>query len=376
MKRIFSRLAALAALFSAGVCAQDLSGQWQGTLPTPQRDLRIVFKLSKTPSPGFQVAMYSIDQAARAFAGTATLQGATVKISVPGLGVAYEGKLETDGVNLTGTWTQGGGTSLPLSLKHVNQQDAWALPEPPAKLKPMTNADPAFEVATIKPSKPETQGKGVGVRGRELSTLNTTLADLMEFAYGIHPRQIAGGPSWLDSERYDILGKPEGEGQPNDRQWKIMVQKLLTERFKLAFHHEQKELSVYAITVAKTGSKMTKSAADPNGLPGLGMRALGNLSANNANMQDFAQMLQSVVLDRPVVDQTGLSGRFDFSLRWTPDETQFTNLGIKVPVPPATPDSPPDLFTALQEQLGLKIAATRAPVEMFVIDRAEKYSEN
>lgn len=368
---------ALLAIFAGSLPAQDVTGTWQGTLTTPQRDLRIVFKLSKDPSGVIRASMYSIDQTPQPFAGTATLQGPNLKIVIPGIALAYEGKLDSDGVNVTGNWTQGGGQAIVFALKHVTAQDAWPLPEPAPRPKPMTNPDPSFEVATIKPSKPDAQGKGIGVRGREISTLNTSLADLMEFAYGIHPRQISGGPSWIDSERYDILAKPEGDGTPNDAQWKIMAQKLLTERFQLKFHHEQKELSVYAITVGKTGPKLTKSAGDPNGLPGLGMRALGNLSANNANMRDFAQMLQSVVLDRPVVDQTGLSGRFDFTLRWTPDETQFTSLGIKVPTPPAAgPDAPPDLLTAFQEQLGLKLTATKAAVDIFVIDKAEKYSAN
>ena len=370
------RIFAVLAIFAPIMSAQDITGTWQGTLPTPQRDLRIVFKLTKDAS-SVKVAMYSIDQGAQAFAGTATLQGPTLKIVIPGLGATWEGKLDTDGVNGAGNWTQGAGQPIALNLKHVNVQEAWALPEPPPRPKPMTNPDPSFEVATIKPSKPEVQGKGIGVRGREISTINTSLADLMEFAYGLHPRQISGGPSWIDSERYDILAKPEGDGTPNDVQWKHMVQKLLAERFQLKFHHEQKELSVYAITVGKTGPKLTKSGGDPNGLPGIGMRALGNLFANNANMQDFAQMLQSVVLDRPVVDQTSLAGRFDFTLRWTPDETQFTSLGIKVPTPPAAgPDAPPDFLTAIQEQLGLKITATKAPVDVFVIDKAEKYSAN
>ncbi len=373
IRRIFAALVIVAATLSA----QDITGTWQGTLTTPQRDLRIVFKLSKDLSGPIKVTMYSIDQTPQPFAGTATLQGPNLKIVIPGIALTYEGKLDTDGVNATGNWTQGGGQNIVFSLKHVTAQDAWALPEPAPRPKPMTNPDPSFEVATIKPSKPDAQGKGIGVRGRELSTLNTSLADLMEFAYGLHPRQISGGPSWIDSERYDILAKPEGDGTPNDAQWKIMVQKLLAERFQLKFHHEQKELSVYAITIGKNGEKLTKSGGDPNGLPGIGMRALGNLFANNASMKDFANMLQSVVLDRPVVDQTGLSGRFDFTLRWTPDETQFTGLSIKVPTPAAAgPDAPPDFLTAMQEQLGLKITATRAPVDVYVIDKAEKYSEN
>jgi uncharacterized protein (TIGR03435 family) len=132
---------------------------------------------------------------------------------------------------------------------------------------------------------------------------------------------------------------------------------------------------VYAITVGKTGPKLTKSEGDPNGLPGLFFRGLGVLPARNATMADFAGVMQAAVLDRPVVDQTGLPGRYDFTLTWTPDEFQFGGLGMK---PPATSEgaTAPDLFTAMQQQLGLKLESTKAPAEILVIDRVEKPSEN
>jgi uncharacterized protein (TIGR03435 family) len=154
-----------------------------------------------------------------------------------------------------------------------------------------------------------------------------------------------------------------------------MIQKLLAERFKLAFHRDKKELGVYAIVVAKTGPKMTKSQGDPNGLPGLFFRGLGVLPAMNATMADFAGVMQSAVLDRPVVDHTELTGRWDFTLTWTPDEFQFGSLGIKVP-PPSKDATAPDLFTAFQEQLGLKLESTKAPAEVLVIDHVEKPTEN
>jgi len=173
-----------------------------------------------------------------------------------------------------------------------------------------------------------------------------------------------------------VTAKPEGEGQPNDKQWKIMVQKLLADRFQLTFHREKKELSVYAIVVGKNGPKLTKSAGNPSGLPGLFFRGLGNLPATNATIADFAGVMQSAVLDRPVVDQTGLEGRFDFQLKWTPDETQFGGMGMKVPPPADDAAAPPDLFTAMQDQLGLKLQATKAAVDVIVVDRVSKPSEN
>jgi uncharacterized protein (TIGR03435 family) len=134
--------------------------------------------------------------------------------------------------------------------------------------------------------------------------------------------------------------------------------------------------TVYAIVVGKTGPKLTKSAGNPSGLPGLFFRGLGNMPATVATIADFAGVMQSAVLDRPVVDQTGLEGRFDFQLKWTPDETQFGGLGVKVPPPADDAAAPPDLFTAMQEQLGLKLQATKAPVDVIVMDRVTEPSEN
>ena len=99
-------------------------------------------------------------------------------------------------------------------------------------------------------------------------------------------------------------------------------------------------------------------------------------TATNATMGDFAGVLQAAVLDRPVVDQTGLQGRFDFPLKWTPDESQFGGMGMKIPPPSENADAPPGLFTAIQEQIGLKLESTKAPVEVLVIDHIEKPSEN
>jgi uncharacterized protein (TIGR03435 family) len=184
----------------------------------------------------------------------------------------------------------------------------------------------------------------------------------------------------LESDKFDITGKPDMPGQPNVTQLKSMIQKLLVDRFQLKFHNEKKELGVYAITVAKTGSKVAKSQADPNALPGLffGRAAPSGMSFNvrNATIAEVASVLQGNVLDKPVVDQTGLTEKYDFVLKFTPDPGQMNGLGG--PPPPAADslDAPPDIFTAFQQQLGLKLDNTKAPVDVMVIDRVEKPSEN
>jgi uncharacterized protein (TIGR03435 family) len=156
-----------------------------------------------------------------------------------------------------------------------------------------------------------------------------------------------------------------------------MIQKMAAERYKLTFHPDKKELSVYVLSVAKGGPKLTKSEGDPNGLPGLFFRGKpGDLGVRNATIADFTGLMQSAVLDKPVVNQTGLTGKYDFTLLWTPDDSQFQGMGAKIPPPTDSANAPPNLYTAIQEQIGLKLEATKAPADVMVIDHVEKPSEN
>ena len=302
---------------------QSLADTWQGTLHAG-RDLRTVVKISKADDGGYKAAFYSINQGGDPIPVTKiTLDGTTVKMTLTAIGGTYEGKLSSDGKVIAGTWSQGP-KPLPLDLTRATPETEWTIPPPTPRLPPMdANASPTFEVATVKPSKPDEKGKAFLVRGRHFRTINTTMSEILSFAYGVQAKQILGAPAWVETDKFDIDAQPDGEGAPSDKQWKGMVQKLLAERFKLTLHHDKKELSVYVLSVAKGGQKMTKSDGDPNGLPGLFFRALGVLNVRNANMADFAGLMQGAVLDRPVVDQTGLTGRWDFTLKWTPDDSQF-----------------------------------------------------
>jgi uncharacterized protein (TIGR03435 family) len=375
-KFLLSLLVATALVFAQA--APDLSGSWQGTLTPPNgKELRIVVKVTKEAG-AMKAVLYSIDQPAPPIPASAiTLQSNTVKFTVPGIGGSYEGQLNSDANVMDGKFTQGP-VPLPLVLKLATAQTAWAIPEAAAPPKPMAaDANAVFEVATVKPSRPDApQGQSFIVRGRQLITANTPLSFLIAFVYGLHPQQISGGPAWLGSDRFDIAATFEAEGIPNEKQLKTMVQKLLADRFQLKFHMDKKEMSVYTIVQGKTGPKLTASTGDPNGLPGLGFRGLGKLFTRNANIKDLASLLQTNVLDRPVLDQTGLTARYDFTLDWTPDEFQFNGRGASAPPPAAGADVPPDIFTAFQNQLGLKLEGTKAAADLFVIEKAEKPSEN
>ncbi len=376
MKTLTLWMMALAALPISALQTQNIAGNWQGTVEAGPQKVRILFKIA-LENDKLQATLYMVDRPSAPIAATVARDGSTVKITIPSMNGKYEGKLSADGNSIVGTLTQG--APLALNLERATPETAWAIPEPPAPPVPMAAKNPSFEVATIKPSDPSKPGQIVTLRGDYVITTNTTLHDLINLAYWIHPKQLTGGPAWTESEKFDMTGKPDAPGQPNVDQMKLMIQKLLADRFQLKFHYEKRDLSVYAITVVKTGAKITKSDADPKGLPGwsFGRSPAGTVfTFRNSPLSQVAALLQNS-MDRPVVDQSGLSGRYDFTLTFTPDAAQAARLGLGGPPPAAdNPDAAPDLFTALQQQLGLKLESTKAPTDVMVIDRVEKPSEN
>jgi uncharacterized protein (TIGR03435 family) len=238
----------------------------------------------------------------------------------------------------------------------------------------------AFEVATIEPSKLDWPSEGRFMRMQSVHQFvarNYTLRVMLAAGYYLTPRAVSGGPAWVDSERFDILAEAPNQVRPTTDEQMAMLRKLLGERFNLALHREEKQFSIYALTVAKNGPKLTAAAPEtsPEGSPPLVFNLSpdgARLAARNASMKELAWVMQRSALDRPVVDRTGLTGRYDFDLEWTPDETQFGGN-----VPKANPASPrPELFAAMQEQLGLRLEATKGLIQALVIDRAERPSEN
>jgi len=381
MKKLMLLVIALAAFFQTASFAQNIVGTWQGTLQIPQGPaLRTVLKISRADDESLKAVFYSIDQGGQPINASAmTQQGSTVKMIIAAINGNYEGKLSADGSSISGSWTQGG-NPLSLNLARATPETTWTIPEPlpPPKAMP-ADAKPTFEVATIKPSRPEERFSLLVNRSGMLNTTATSLSDLIKFAYNIHPRQIAHGPGWLESDKFDVTGKPDVAGTPSIAQLRSMVQQLLADRFQLKFHREPKELSVYAITILKTGPKLTKNDSNPNGLPGYGGGGPRGMVVRNSTIAEWAAILQANILDQPVVDQTGLgANRYDFILKWTPDQAQaqIASPGAAAPTAADNPDAPPDLFTAFEQQLGLKLVSTKAPVDVLVIDRAEKPSEN
>jgi uncharacterized protein (TIGR03435 family) len=386
MQRILLSIFALSALPGSALLAQNIAGTWQGALkangPNGSVELRTVIKISRSDDESLKATFYSIDQNPTPInANSCTLKGSSLKIFISQLNGTYAGTVSSDGNSISGTWSQSG-PAIPLSLARATAETAWTIPEPPPPPKPMTkDADPAFVVATIKPSNPNVQGQRYGFRGQDVTTTNTSVSWLITLAYNMHAHQVIGGPGWLGSEKYDILGRPDTPGQPSRDQLKIMFKKLLADRFQLKFHIEKRELAACTITVLKAEPKFGVSTADPNSSLGVGFGLApgGGMTFNvrNAPLDSVANALQGNLLDKPVVNQTGLTGKYDFSLKFTPDPSQLANIGAVPPGAAATdPDAPPDIFAAFQQQLGLKLESTKAAVDVMVIEKIEKPSDN
>jgi len=224
-------------------------------------------------------------------------------------------------------------------------------------------AGPRFEVASVKTSTADPGSAGMNTGNGRLTAINVTLKRCIMGAYGVGPNQIFGGPDWLDSDRFEIAAKAE---QPvGDRILMTMLQTLLAERFRLALHRETKPIQAYVLEVTKNATKLEKG--DGGGATTSNGR--GNIVATNAPMDRFAEIL-SRQMDLPVVNHTGLEGVFNLRLQWTPESVRAAK------PPDGALIEGPSVFTAIQEQLGLRLRAQKVPIEVLVIDHAEKPADN
>jgi len=238
-----------------------------------------------------------------------------------------------------------------------------------------------FEVASVKPADPNSRTVGMSYTAEGgLNFVNVTLKQLIANAYNITcgkvcDDRITGGPRWIDSERYDVLTKgPElpQPGRATREQIRQCAQALLADRFKLVIRRENKDMPLYHLVVSRNGPKLKEyTGDDPQG--GVRGSRPGEMIGERASLYGLIVNLTSM-LGRPVIDRTGLTGRYDFKLEWTPDMVPGGK-GPDTPAEKADASAPefsaPSLFAALQDQLGLKLEAQKGPVEVFVIVSAE-----
>jgi uncharacterized protein (TIGR03435 family) len=235
--------------------------------------------------------------------------------------------------------------------------------------------EPQFEVATIKQVEAGPKDGRLLRMSNDHTFLakNLTLKQLIAAAYDVNPSSISGATGWMDSQKFMIEARTPGETFPPRPKQMAMLRNLLQERFHLVFHRESKVMACYELTVAKDGPKVQPAKSDEY-MPQVTSMVYPDhllMPAKNASMDDFVKVLQRSILDHPVVDKTGMAGRYDFTLEWAPDESQFDG---SIHMPEDT-KSPP-LLVAIREQLGLDLRAARGPVETLIVDSAAKPDDN
>jgi uncharacterized protein (TIGR03435 family) len=359
------------ALVALPAHAQDIAGSWQGIVQA-QGNSRILLRISKADNSSLKADIYFLDiGSTRLPINNITFDGSTLKFPVTGYSGDYVGKMSADGDSIVGAWKPESGPSLPLTFKRAPPETAWVIPQPAAPTAMAADAHPSFEVATIKRAVPVESGKPsafFSAQGRHYSAKSVALVDIIKYAYTLVPRQIQGAPDWAETTKFDIAAEPDTEGRPNIVQIQEMYQKLLADRFKLSFRRIEKQFPVYALKQEEGRSKLAQTSSDPKGreyvLANPGPHGGATLTFVNVTMAHLVSSLMGTLTDRQIVDQTGLTGRYDFSLTFAPD--------------PLAPDAgtAPDIFHAVQQQLGLKLESTTAPVEVIVIDHVEPPTPN
>ena len=243
-----------------------------------------------------------------------------------------------------------------------------------AQLKTDTAPRLEFEVASIKPSKPGADGGGIKPLpgGQTYVATNVPVKLIIKLMFHLNDRQISGGPGWLETDLYDVEAKADGPHTIDELH--VMFQNLLVDRFKLQFHKEMRTLPAYELVVDKSGAKLPENHSPEHFDIPVRPTGFGKLEATHCSMSYFSWIL-SQRLDRPVIDQTGLAQFYDFKLEWTPEPPPGLagrpDVAANLP-----PTNGPDIFTALREQLGLKLDSRKGPVEVMVIDNVERPSEN
>lgn len=364
---------------SCVIYAQDLTGKWQGTVNT-QPAVHINLEISRLGNGVLEASLTIDDRSQRLPVESFSLKDSSVRFSSQVLASSYDGKVSADGKSIIGSWTQDS-RRQPLTFSRVVSEETSSRPAPVSRPSPMAaSVDPSFEVATIKPGSPSAGDKRFWSNGRQYRTSNTTLRDLLQVAYGVQPRQILGIPAWAEQARYDLAAQfAPDQGTPSNQQFQRMLQKLLTDRFRLKIHPSEREFPIYALVVGGRGSNLKpgndSSEAHHTAFlrPGTGGGRL--LIEKNASMADLVPFLMSQLPDRQIVDQKSLTGKFDFELNFLLEGSQ-PNSESKEGSESTDVGRAPFVPEALEEQLGLKLRATRAPIPVLIVDNVEKPSEN
>ena len=346
-----------------------IAGTWQGTLALPNGNaVRVAFSIAKSPDGSLHGGVKYVDSNVGLVFSSITFSAPDLTTSQSMTSMAYHGKLSADGQSIAGTWSQGR-LSLPLALTLATPDTLWKHAGPP----PMaSDADPSYDVAVIKPALPEEQHPVWNLQAPEFHATGTNAAELIKMVYKIRGRQILNAPPWVEAKKFDITAKPDTPGVPTDDQSRIMIRKLLSERFHLVCHTATQDYPVLVMTLDPKGPRPVPSDPDFNIHGGMLLQKDGGemqLHLSGVNMQEFLKDLMDRYRDKQIVDETGLKGTYDITLRLPPAALQGTGDG-------GADDEVGSDYIAAAEHAGFKFVSKKAPLPVVIIDHIDPPTAN
>ncbi|SFS02560.1 soil-associated protein, TIGR03435 family [Granulicella pectinivorans] len=349
-------------LLAPALYAQGILGTWQATLPVDNSP-HVQLRITQASDGALRGVFDRFDWTTSVPLSTITFLAPDLNAAAPVIDIAFHARLGPDGKSLQGTWQQAK-HSYPLTFTLATPETLWKRDNG----APMAlSADPAFEVAVIRPSEPGKTQRSFALRTRHFNARNSTVFQMVKFAYALQSRQIEGAPEWFESVRFDIDAEPDTEGVPNEQQYRLMLRKLLAERFQLRTHILQRVVPVYALTLQNKTPRLDP-ADDPNGHSHIFVKQIDDGQTlgqfMDFTMPDVADFLMGFLPERQILDETGLKGRVNFTMTIATASTQG----------PAN-DTAAEYFHAI-EPLGFKLIPRKAPIDILVIDHLEKPSAN
>jgi uncharacterized protein (TIGR03435 family) len=369
MKRIPLHLVAVTIALTASLHAQTITGTWQGTLspPNSNNSARLVFTIAKNPDASLRGGIKYIDNDFGFAFSSITFAAPNLTLAQDSIGLTFQGKLSADGHTLTGTWGQGK-LALPLTLSLATPDTLWKSAGPPHMA---SNADPSYEVAVIKPAPPEEQHPVYNLTGPEFHAIGTSAGELIKIVYKIRGRQILNMAPWVADSKFDITAKPDTPGVASEDQTRIMVKKLLADRFHLICHTGTQDFPALVMTLDPKDPHPTPSDPDLNSHNSMFYRQDGGevvVRLTGADMQFFLKTLMDRYRDKQIVDETGLTGTYDITLR-IPANAAVTGSG-------GTEDEEGINYIAAAEKAGFKFTSKKAPLPVVIIDHIDLPTPN
>ncbi|MFT4114234.1 TIGR03435 family protein [Silvibacterium sp.] len=357
-------------LSGSPLIAQTIVGTWQGKLPV-QQDPRIVLQVTQSGNGPLGGTLKFIDHDDVA-APLLSLSFASPTVTFTVGDISYLGKLSEDSKSITGLWTRGT-QKYPLSFMLASPDDTWKYAGASRLTYMPANADPSFEVATIKLSRPDSDNAQATdeTRFRTFEAKNSSVIDLVRFAYHLSPRQVQGGPSWAKEVRFDVVGQPDIDGLPDADQHRLMMRKLLADRFHLVVHDTYPTFPIYALTAADPNVKVMPIAANDHGETKIVVR--DNQDGTTTwqlvfmTIPEFDDILMRFIKNRQIVDETDMAGQFNITLT-LPSEVMND--------PTADEGALGSAFFKAVQVIGFQLKSKSEPLRVVVIDEVEKPTPN